>query len=245
MPDSVTGEVQRKKPHAGKRLRAVPRILLVLLVPLALVGGLARAATRTLSATTTGPVAAYSFDEGTGTTVNDASGSGNNGTAANTAWVTGHTGNALSFNGSSSRVTVPDTASLHLTNAMTLEAWVRRGGSMSGWRDVIYKGDDNYYLVRRARPRAIGPAGGGIIGGSYGEVVRRLLRCRTRPGHTSPLTYDGVDRAPLRQRHAGREPREDAARSRPRRTRSRSAATRSTASTSTARSTTSASTPPR
>src|SRR5262245_25245188 len=77
-----------------------------------------------------GLVAAYSFDEGTGTTIKDASGNGNNGTSANTSWVTGHTSKALSFNGSSSRVTVPDSTSLHLTAAMTLEAWVRRSGSI-------------------------------------------------------------------------------------------------------------------
>ena len=57
--------------------------------------------------------------------MNDVSGNGNNGTAANITWTTsGKYGNALSFNGSSSRVTVPDSASLHLTTAMTLEAWV-------------------------------------------------------------------------------------------------------------------------
>ena len=73
-----------------------------------------------------GLVAAYSFNEGTGTTVGDASGKGNVGTISNATWTTaGHAGGALSFNGTSSWVTVPDSSSLDLTNGMTLEAWVK------------------------------------------------------------------------------------------------------------------------
>src|SRR4030095_12635881 len=61
-------------------------------------------------------VAAYNFNEGSGTIVNDASGNGNNGTISGATWTTsGKYGNALSFNGSNSRVTVPDSSSLHLT----------------------------------------------------------------------------------------------------------------------------------
>ena len=47
-----------------------------------------------------GLVAAYGFDEGSGTTVTDASGNGNNGTITNATWATtGKYGKALQFNG--------------------------------------------------------------------------------------------------------------------------------------------------
>src|SRR5262249_33341363 len=102
-------------------------------------------ATATTLATVSGLVAAYTFDEGTGTTVNDLSGNGNTGTVANTVWTaSGKYGNALVFNGSSSLVTVNDSSSLHLTTGMTLEAWVNPSVVSSTWRDVIYKGNDNY-----------------------------------------------------------------------------------------------------
>ena len=98
-----------------------------------------------------GLVAAYNFNEGNGTTVNDASGNGNNGAINGATWTTyGKYGNALSFNGSNSRVTVPDSASLHLTTGMTLEAWVYPTTVSSAWRDVIEKGNDNYYLTATA-----------------------------------------------------------------------------------------------
>ena len=55
-------------------------------------------ATATTLATISGLVAAYSFDGGTGTTVNDLSGNGNPGTVSNTTWTSaGKYGNALVF----------------------------------------------------------------------------------------------------------------------------------------------------
>jgi hypothetical protein len=86
-----------------------------------------------------GLVAAYSFNEGAGTSVTDFSGSGNVGTTSNTTWSTsGRYGGALSFNGTSSRVNIADSNSLDLTTGMTLEAWVRPTLT-TNWRTVILK----------------------------------------------------------------------------------------------------------
>lgn len=94
-----------------------------------------------------GLVLAMGFEEGSGTTTSDASGTGNNGTLTGTSWITtGRFGKALSFNGSSARVTVPDSASLDLTTGMTLEAWVNPA-TLGGWRDVVFKSVDMYYLM--------------------------------------------------------------------------------------------------
>src|SRR5258705_908238 len=114
----------------------------------------------------TGLVAAYSFNEGTGTTVTDLSGNGNTGTVSATTWSTaGKYGGALSFNGTSAVVTIPDSASLRLTTAMTLEAWVRPTTVTSWGRAGIYKGNGDHYLMATSS-NASRPAAGGIFGGS-------------------------------------------------------------------------------
>src|SRR5712691_1746630 len=72
-----------------------------------------------------GVVAAYSFDDGSGSSASDLSGNGNTATLHGATWTTGKYGGAVSFNGTSSLVTVPDSASLDLSSGLTLEAWVR------------------------------------------------------------------------------------------------------------------------
>jgi fibronectin type 3 domain-containing protein len=89
-----------------------------------------------------GLVAAYGFNEGTGVTSSDASGNNNTASLNTATWTTqGRFGNALSFNGTSAKVTVPDAPSLDLTTGMTLEAWVYPTvtGGGSGWRSVFIK----------------------------------------------------------------------------------------------------------
>ena len=122
-------------------------------------------ATTTTLSTISGLVAAYSFDEGAGTVVNDLSGNGNTGTLVNATWSSsGKFGSALSFNGTNSRVTINDSPSLHLSNAMTLEAWVNPTVVTSAWRDVIYKGGNDNYLIEGTTNHSAVPGGGATIG---------------------------------------------------------------------------------
>ncbi len=52
---------------------------------------------------------------------------------------------------------------------MTLEAWVDPSTVNGNWRDVVYKGNDNYYLEATSS-NASKPDGGLIAGGSYGDA---------------------------------------------------------------------------
>ena len=74
----------------------------------------------------TGLVAAYGFEEASGTTAVDALGR-RNGTIAGgaTRVATGRFGQAISLDGVDDMVTVPDSTAIRLSSAMTLEAWVR------------------------------------------------------------------------------------------------------------------------
>jgi len=85
-------------------------------------------------------VAAYGFNEGSGTATSDLSGNGNTGTISGATWsASGKFGAALSFNGSSSLVTIADTAALRLTSGMTIEAWVNPTTLSGSWRTVVMK----------------------------------------------------------------------------------------------------------
>ena len=91
------------------------------------------------SAQPSGLVAAYSFSEGSGTTVSDSSGNNHTGTISGALWTSqGKYGNALSFDGVNDWVTVNDTPALDLVSGMTLEAWIRPT-ALKGWRTVILK----------------------------------------------------------------------------------------------------------
>jgi RHS repeat-associated protein len=93
-------------------------------------------------------VAAYSFDEGTGTTLNDLTANGNNGVLSGQTWSTGKYRTGLVFDGQS-YITVPDSPSLDLTTNMTISAWVRPFATATEWPAIALKeaqGDLSYAL---------------------------------------------------------------------------------------------------
>jgi hypothetical protein len=137
-----------------------------------------------------GLVLALGFNEGSGTTAADASGNGHTGTIGTASWSpAGRFGNALSFNGSSSMVTVNDSNSLDLTTGMTLEAWVNPSVVNSAWRDVIYKGNDNYFLEATSN-NGSRPVAGAIVNGSYAEAYGSSALAVNTWTHLAE-TYDG------------------------------------------------------
>ena len=147
--------------------------------------------TFTVTAAPTGLVAAYGFDEPSGGTVADASGSGNAGTVDGaTRTPNGRFGGALSFDGVNDRVNVPHSASLALTNAMTLEAWVAPD-VLGGWRTVLLKeraGGLSYALYGsddQGRPTVYGRAASEV--GTTGAAALGLGTWTHIAG-----TYDGT-----------------------------------------------------
>jgi PKD repeat protein len=109
-------------------------------------GGTTTSGTTNTSGTTTtspgvsGLVAAYGFEESSGRSVIDASGSGNTGTTLNTTRInTNQFGKALAFNGTSAWVTVNDSDSIDLKTAMTLSAWVYPTVARSDYRALLMK----------------------------------------------------------------------------------------------------------
>jgi hypothetical protein len=101
----------------------------------------AAAVSVTVNNTNLGLVAAYSFNQGSGTTLPDSTGTGHTGTIAGATWTTqGKVAGALVFDGVNDWVTVNDANDLDFTTGMTVEAWVYPTASGSGsWRNVIIK----------------------------------------------------------------------------------------------------------
>src|SRR5262249_19792499 len=96
-----------------------------------------------------GLVAAYGFDEASGSNVTDLTGSGNTGTFGSgvTRTTSGRFGGALVFSGTRGGVTSRNPSPLQLSAGAPLEAWVNASAINSVWTDVVYKGDDNYFLM--------------------------------------------------------------------------------------------------
>ena len=90
------------------------------------------------------------LNEKDGAEIVDLSKNGNNGKAQGTKHVAGKFGTALSFNGSSDRVVVPDAVSLDLQGAWTITAWIYPNktevnyGHILGKRNDAVANDANY-----------------------------------------------------------------------------------------------------
>jgi chitodextrinase len=136
---------------------------------------IASATTQEGGTTPSGLVAAYAFDEGAGSSTADATGKGHTGTLTSTNWAAGRFGNALSFNGSSSLVTVADANDLDLDTAMTISAWVNPS-VLSNWRTVILKEAPSglsyaLYAHDTARPAAYVNTGGGDVSADGAQAL--------------------------------------------------------------------------
>ncbi len=89
--------------------------------------------------------------EGSGTTLNDNSGNNNNGTISGATWVAsdrklakGHIGNYLEFDGKDDYVDAGNAASLNITNAITVSAWVNILNTSANQRII---GKSNVWLT--------------------------------------------------------------------------------------------------
>ena len=120
-----------------------------------------------------GLVAAYNFNEGNGTTVNDASGHGITGNILGAIWTTGGKhGKALSFNGLSSYVDLGNPSLVQITGSLTLSAWVKAVASVANDGQIVAKSDDASGWQLKTSPDT-GPQTFGVAISSGGGRVER------------------------------------------------------------------------
>jgi fibronectin type 3 domain-containing protein len=142
---------------------------------------------------TSGLVAAYGFEAGSGAIAADTSGNRNNGTIAHGTWTTsGVYGSALRLDGSGPGMVVDDSPSLHLNHAMTLEAWVKPSAVSDAWRDLVYKGDDSYFLEATSPHGGVPAAGGRFPDGDRTETFGTAALSTGAWAYLA-ATYDGSE----------------------------------------------------
>ncbi len=140
-------------------------------------------------------VAAYNFNEASGTLLNDVTGNGNHGTLANgPVWTTaGKYGGALTFDGSNDIVNVAHSSSLNLTTGLTVEAWVRPT-TVTNWRTVLMKErPSNIAYGLYANTSGNRPALELATTGASGNLeVGSLARLTTNTWSHLAATFDGA-----------------------------------------------------
>jgi hypothetical protein len=151
------------------------------------------AVTPTATVVAAGPsglVAAYGFEEGSGTTAGDGSGHGYTGAISGATWVSqGRFGKALAFNGQNSWVTV-DAAALTLPGPLTVEAWVNPTAN-GGWRSIVVKEQADQLAYGLYSDSDTGrPRGLVYIGGEQDAAGTAQLPLNTWT-HLA-MTYDGA-----------------------------------------------------
>jgi hypothetical protein len=140
-------------------------------------------------------VAAYGFDEGTGTTVRDESRKNNGGSIAGAVWIpSGRFGSALDFDGVDDRVNVADSDSLDLGNALTVSAYVRPDALASKWRTVLFKERTGNMVYSLYANESTNVPIGEITTGTTTVTAARGLTSLSVLGSWSHLamTYDGA-----------------------------------------------------
>ena len=123
-----------------------------------------------------GQVAAYAFDEGSGTTVKDSSGNNLSGTIIGASWITaGMYGNALSFDGTSSYIDLGNPTLLQLTGSMTVEAWVKATANPADDGQIVAKSNGIGWQLKTTPdtgPHTFGMA----VSGSSTSLLRGIPR---------------------------------------------------------------------
>ena len=151
-----------------------------------------------------GLVAAYGFDEGSGTTTADQAGNANTGTVANTTWSSRRQvrqGPLLQRNellGDGQQLT-----SLDLTTGMTVEAWVNPTTLGNAFRTVVFReepGNEVFSLYGNQSGSPQAPVGEVRVNGFKDATASTGLADR----HVDPSGRDlrRLVRAAVRERHA-------------------------------------------
>ena len=116
--------------------------------------------------------AVYHLKETSGTSVADSTSNANNGTktaATEPNPVTGQISGAQDFDGTNDIIQIADAASLDITGAGTIEAWIRRDVS-GAWHSIVAKGNTSTDAAHNYTFEIEDTAGGNQLSGGWGTA---------------------------------------------------------------------------
>ena len=153
---------------------------------------------------TTGPVAAYRFeDTGDLTVAADSTSFGLPGTVVGGATrAAGKFGAAMSFDGVNDLVRIPDAGPISLASGMTLEAWIKPAAT-NGWRTVLFKGrrSDLSYAMYGGPSAHIATGGvSSVLNGPAASANTWMHLAATYDGTTFRFYVDGAQVATTTER---------------------------------------------
>ncbi len=140
------------------------------------------------------PVSNWDFNEGSGSTVNDAQGGNSGRLKKNTAWsedTPDGTGSSLSFDGSADYVKVNDSTSLHLTDEFTLSAWVKET-AVHSYATILSRRLGNYFYLLGVDNGH--PFGGVGDGSNFSVTGKSLLMSLNEWNHLAFAYNDATDK---------------------------------------------------
>ena len=128
-------------------------------------------------ASISGFAAAYSFDEGSGSTVADTSGNGDTGKIQGSTWsTTAKYGKAISFNGTSSYIDLGNPASLQSKGSMTWSAWICATGNPPDDGQIVAQSNDNTGWQFKTSPDTGGRTFAIAVSGTAGSLTQRYSK---------------------------------------------------------------------
>ncbi|MEK7116540.1 MAG: LamG domain-containing protein [Patescibacteria group bacterium] len=147
-----------------------------------------------------GLVGYWSFNEGVGTKAGDSSGRGNTGTISSATWTSGKLGKALSFNGASDKIALPNSfGSFGTTNDFSISVWFKDSNTIDNTDCIFskYTGGFNWWCFGLRDGHKLGFFGDPFTGVSTTQTYNdnkwhHAVGVRSSLGTTMTVFVDGV-----------------------------------------------------
>ncbi|GAG38963.1 unnamed protein product, partial [marine sediment metagenome] len=134
----------------------------------------------------------WKFDETSGTTAQDATGNGNDGTLnGDPQWAAGMLDGALEFDGEGDYVDIGDDPIFNITDQITVACWIKVSQFTDDWQAIFTMGDDSWRLQRQTTTDNLCWACTGVTGTPGDWWLHGDVNVNDGEWHHTTGVYDG------------------------------------------------------